>query len=96
MTANITGKLVDCQPKKIEFTFPAYADREKPITFEVGALEVNELSVDLPVMNFVNPFEMIDGKAINYPYLKIVCISERIEKLKDNLWLKSSLHTAML
>lgn len=90
-------KQVMVSPIKIHFTFPPWAERAEPLVIhEMDGLEISELHSDQPLPNEPFEFEMVNGRAENYPYLKIRCISETIVSLKESLWLKKSIHIPML
>lgn len=91
---------ISVRPIKIHYTFPPWAERNEPLVVpEMDGLEIAELHSDQPLPTF-DPFrfefEIVDGKAENYPYLKICCVSEAIMRLGEHLWLKTSVHIPML
>lgn len=82
---------------KMSFTFPPWKGREGSLFVEdVEGLEISSLHIVQPSLDWVDPFQMLDGEAQNYPYLKVVCISEAVESLDAGLWMKKSTYLPML
>ncbi len=96
MTTKIHDTITQVSPYRCEFTYPAWRDSDEPKTLEVDGLRIEQFSVDQPELDFEVPFIVDDGRVVGvYPYLKVVPISQNIQKLK-HAWLKTTIHLPML
>src|SRR2546430_1689072 len=87
---------IDVKPIKQVFTYPAFELRDHPVTMEVDGLLISSLH---PERSELDDFQLLvdeNGYAPDYPYLMIICVSQKVTPVNQWIWRKTSVHIPML